>query len=520
DESALSRHFRIEPRAGTESGTLALLEPLDVADDAYAGRTVEGATVTYTGWTATSEDGTVTADTVQLIGLHDTEDGPSADKIVVNGMTITSDALDEDGEPSQVEASIDTLVLVDPSPALFADMVEVMTARDGGTDTAEGLVGQQQFRALQIESFAANVTGAEGSGDIAVAQVIVGNDRETERLDMVVESVAFDWSGQTPGGEDDPVELAMDGLTVLEFDTSSFEKETAMGSQMALANLFNPTSLMPYRQVDLGEMSLETRLFDLATDGFESDREETGTKTVLRSVLSPMVVTLKDLEGTPVAPYMDVLRDNGLAELTMRGSSTTEIDARADRMVVTDALFDLDEGFRTDCDYALQGVNAAAKALEESGVEPPVLSGEDPDLEAYFAQAELYQAAQAEANALIRIERLRCDLQDVPGNSLVTRGYAVAAEVTGKPVAVLKGTAKTAIAMGSMMAPSALERNLMDMVGGGLIDFIDTPGQTMTVTLAPAEPLPVTELMALQSGEKSLQEIGLTVEVKGPVASD
>jgi hypothetical protein len=115
---------------------------------------------------------------------------------------------------------------------------------------------------------------------------------------------------------------------------------------------------------------------------------------------------------------------------------------------------------------------------------------------------------------LIKLEGLNCDIQDVADNSLVERGYEVASAITGKSVPVLKGGAKTMIALGSLTAQSEFQRDLMDTVGSGLIDFIDNPGQTMTITMAPEQPVSITSLTGEDGNEPSIQPLNLTVEVQ------
>ena len=171
------------------------------------------------------------------------------------------------------------------------------------------------------------------------------------------------------------------------------------------------------------------------------------------------------------------------------------------------------------CNYSIMGLMAADAALKASGVTPPVLDvsddgDQDTAFEDYMNQSQAYAAAQAEANESIKLEGMSCDIQDVPGNSLVERGYKVASEITGKTVAVLKGGAKTMIALSSLTAQSEFQRDLMDTLGSGLIDFIDTPGQTMTIKMSPDEPVGIMSLAGEDGAEPNIKPLNLTVEVR------
>ncbi|MEM7729619.1 MAG: hypothetical protein AAF311_10140 [Pseudomonadota bacterium] len=543
---AMERHFSVEPRDGDAAETLERLDVLGLAD-MTEGRAIDGSTATFTDWRATEGNSEVTAARVVLRGLHETQDGlTKADAIEIEDIRVRDYETDTDGvDRDTIDASADRIVLVDPSPQMTGDIALVLRGyQDSSTpDAVNDLSNSMDFRALWLEGLEAEVDEmadpghpiAPRSGTLAVGQLIVGNDEETELLDMVLETVSFRWGqGEAQDGSEDeaaeddrpdPFTLDMDGLTLMGLDTDQLSGSVPRGAG-AVAGLaasafafMAPTAKPPYRQVDLGRMSVSSSLFDLDTDGFEADTQTEGDTVVMRTVLEPLALAFKDVSATPLGAHMEALRENGLDVVTLKGAATTTFDAKADRVRVTDGRTEIDEGLRMSCDYSVLGMNAATDALEASGLTPPTFEmsdGEDPQavMDKYMADAQAYSTAQAEANALIRLEGLDCDVQDVAENSLVTRGYAVASAVTGKPVAVLKGGAKTMIALSSLTAQSEFQRDLMDTVGSGLIDFIDTPGQTMTVTMAPETPVALTSLTGQDGTEPSLAPLGLSVEVK------
>ena len=348
---------------------------------------------------------------------------------------------------------------------------------------------------------------------MSVTQVVIGKDPENELLDLVVESVDFDFTAASQtGAATGPTVLKMDGMTALGLNTASVED--AQGGMGGLAGLMSPGGEPPYRSIDLGRVDYSSPQFDLDFAGFEADSETTSSGLLMRSVLQPMELSIKDAAGTPMAPYMDVLSENGMQTVTLKGSATTEIDRKADRITYSDARFEFDEGLRADCDYSLTGTMAAAKALRESGVTAPDFSTAqtNEDISRLIEQMDAFQTAQAEANANIRVEGGSCTVQDVAENSLVQRGYAVASGITGRPVPVLKASAQGLVAMTSLAAPDPFQRGLADTLGSAVIDFLGEPGQTLTVTLAPQEPLP---LGALQGdGSVDFDAMGLSAKVE------
>lgn len=526
DQTALSRYFEVKPRSGSEATTMTLLAALELDSETstQAARKIDGSTVTYTNWSAEHDGSVVKADQVRLIGLHEVDGRPTFDKMIVNDLRAEDFEGEDEGRVKMVEATLGEMTVVSPSPDLAQSLARLLRGEAGAdvtdNDTVSDMSDNQSFGALHLQDLTATAFEDDQEGTLSIAQIVVGNNKTDERLDLIVESVDFDWLDGGPGGSFD---LEMDGLTLLGLDTSADAKDVLPSPNMGLIGTYmkvlSPSGTMPYRQIDLGKLNLKSRIFDLTTEGFEADSETTGSKTTMRSVLSPMVVTFKDAAGTPIAPYMDVLRENGLAEITMKGSQTLTLDRKDDRMVVSDARLEIDEGLRTRCDYAVQGMVASADYMKAQGLSMPTLNidgnnAQEADFDKYMADMEAFRLAQVDANKRIKIESLNCDIQDVADNSLVERGYKVAAEVTGKPVAVLKGAAKTMIALGSLTARTEFERDLMDTVGSGLIDFIDTPGQTMTVTMAPETPVSITSLTGQDGSEPTIKPLGLSVKVQ------
>lgn len=523
DESQLSEHFVITARGGSEAETLELLSAAGFDSATYGERAINGSSVIYTDWTASSDDDFMRAERVEIIGLNGTNDGPTLDKLIVSGMVVEGFEGEGEDRSKVTDARVGSLVIVEPSAAMFVSLTDIMMARDTSSDAAMDKIeqlGDEEFRAFQVEDIVATVSEDGQNGMLALKQIIVGNDTDEGKMDIVLETLNFDWTG-AGGSVNDSVNVDMDGVTVMGLDTAQLDATPVAGTGLMAALMagMSPSATLPYRQVALGKMDITSSIFDLTSDGFEADSETKGDVTVLRSVFSPTLLTLKDLAGTPVAPYMDVLRENGLAEISFKGSSTASFDSKADRVSVTDSRMEIDEGLRSRCDYSVLGFSASAKALEASGLTAPVFDFSDTEdgdaaFETYLAQTEAYSAAQADANKLIKVEAMTCDIQDVPDNSLVERGYEVASAITGRSVPVLKGGAKTMIALGSLTAQSEFQRDLMDIVGSGLIDFIDTPGQTMTVTMSPEQPVAITTLIGEDGTEPSIKPLNLSVEVR------
>jgi hypothetical protein len=524
DESQLSEHFVIKTRSGTEAATLSLLTASGFDGATYGARTIDGANVVYTDWTASNDDASMRAERVEMIGLNETDGGPTLDKLVVSGMQVDGFEGEAENRVKVMDATVGSLVVVKPSAAMFANLADIMMAEDASsnaaTDTLEELSAQMDFRAFQVEDMAANVMEDGNTGTLSLKQIIVGNDKDEGMMDIVLETLDFVWVGAN-GNDAENFAINMDGLTVMGLDTEQLNNapNPSGGIASSLMAGLSPASSPPYRQIDFGKFNLTSAIVDVTSEGFEADSTSKGSTVELRSVFAPTLITLKDMSATRAAPFMEALRDNGLAEISLKGSSLTSFDLKADRVSVTDSRFEIDEGLRTRCDYSLMGLKAAEDALEASGLSQPVLDMADVDdregaFEKYLADMQAYSEAQTEANKAITLEAMNCDIQDVADNSLVERGYQVASAITGRSVPVLKGGAKTMIALGSLTAQSEFQRDLMDTVGSGLIDFIDTPGQTMTVTMAPSTPVSITSLIGTDGAEPSIKPLNLSVEVR------
>lgn len=518
DLRALERHFVVEPRDGPEADVLAALDALGLGE-VTDGRIIDGTTVTYTDWRA-EQDGTVAeADRVVLRGVHMSDDGATFDIMAVEDLDV-GDAEDA------MDLEVDALFIVEPSPGLAQQLVDVVRGVDtAGVDEAAEIAASSQFRALRVEGVSVEVEEDDIEVDMALNQFIAGYDRPGEELDIVLESLSFamepndamlaealeqdpDMDPAARAALSAPTRLDMDGMTLLGMRLT---EDALSGSPEALMALFQPSAEPPFRQLDVGAMSLDSAMVAMDTDGMEVDTQSRGDVLTTRSVFLPSRIDIKDTPMLPEA-VATTLRDNGLMEITFRGSSTSAYDAGADRMSVSEAQFEFDDSLRTNCDYALSGLKAAQDALDASGVSLPDSAWEtEEELDAFLSDMNTFQQAQAEANANIKLEGLDCTIQDVADNSFVTRAYAVASELTGMPVPVLKGQAKTVIAMSSLTAQNEFQRDLMDTLGSGLIDFLDTPGQTLRIVSEPAEPVSV---MSLAGENASIAPLGLQVTVE------
>ena len=515
DARALERHFQLEPRGGTEADTLAVLAALGL-DGVTDGRSINGSTASYAGWSARDGDTRFTAETLTLRGLHMEGGEPTFDALDAGGISLEereAGASGAGGGDALTTGTVERLLVVEPTPEFAADLAAVLRGEDAprAPDPLGGADGPPPFRALRLDDADIRIMDTDAPGTATLELLVVGNDEDAGTVDMIVDSVSLDI-----GEPDTPARLAlsMDGLTALDVAVEGRAGAPALPGPLGAASFLAPGADAPYREIDLGALSVDTPLFSLRTDGFEASSEEAGGGAlVLRSVLMPTVVDLKDGAGTPLAPFMESFRANGLAEMTLKGSQTNRFDRAADRVSVENGQLEIDEGLRLDCDYALRGLQAAADALEASGARMPdtALLETEAGLDQYLTELDAFQTAQGEANGRILIEALDCTVQDVPGNSLVTRGYQVASDVTGRPVAVLKGSAKTLIALSSLTAQSEFQRDLMDSLGSGLIDFIDTPGQTLRIRMAPEAPV---SIGTLSGPDASLDPLNLSVTVE------
>jgi hypothetical protein len=516
DAKALERHFQITARRGSESDALAALDGLGLSE-VTEGRVIDGSTVTYTDWRATDGDSEVTAGTVILRGVHESEEGATFDAIEMSDIRLLEygdDNPDADAAEDRTvvtDGTIETLVLVEPTAEFAADIIAALRGEEAveTPDPMEALDTDLDFRGLRVEGLSATVNEGVTTGTISLGQLVFGQDEKDDTLDVIIDTVAYDMATE---GAPEPITLRMDGLTALGVQVD-MDDSFGVGNPLFAMGALSPRAEPPYREVDFGAMTLNMSAFDLNMDGFEAKTEKSGDRMTLQSVLAPMVLRVKDATGTPLAPFMDVIRANDLDEITMKGSQTSTFDRRADRVSVTDSQFEIDGGLRFDCDYAVEGLRAAADALEASGATPPDFTSfeTEEEIDAYLSQLSAYETAMADANANIKMAALDCVVQDVPDNSLVDRAYAVASEVTGRPVPVLKGSAKTMIALSSLTAQSDFQRDLMDTLGTGLIDFLDTPGQTMQIRIAPDQPVAITTFTGTDA---SLDGLNLTVEVK------
>jgi len=181
---------------------------------------------------------------------------------------------------------------------------------------------------------------------------------------------------------------------------------------------------------------------------------------------------------------MQVIKSLGFDTMVFSAKSVTEMDEKTDRVSVKAASFDLEDGF--DLNY--KGEFSGLGEIRNLG----------PD-----ASPDDIQAVQDK----FKIHDFALSLED---KSIIDRGFKLAGEMTGQTPKNLRRQANGVLALGSLAALTQKDGSIYSEFTQALSEFLQDGG-TMTIQLAPDEPITLKELDGLQNGQKpDLKRLGFS----------
>jgi hypothetical protein len=195
----------------------------------------------------------------------------------------------------------------------------------------------------------------------------------------------------------------------------------------------------------------------------------------------------------------------GLSFLQMLGYDRVEINGRfvqnadegADRLSSEEYVLEAVDAFRLAFAYDITGIAAYMAAAAEQGVNLDSVDSLDPEL-----MAELF--------APLLINGFELELTD---DSIVERALQAVADQQGVTPDAVREQATAMMAIGTLMAPPGAVQTLVSQAIGAAGTFLEEQG-TLRITLAPEQPVAVSDLMAAFEAQDYDTALGLlNVEV-------
>jgi hypothetical protein len=418
----------------------------------------------------TAKDGkNITAKTVNFGGLHLDGETPKADVIDFGGLSIN-----HDDTSLEIEHLGLTKLSLSQNLGAISDIDDLLDVARLDLKTNTGPQGPESVV----------FKGISGTADKTLFDVDTlgwGQDPKDQHLRFAAKDIVIKTDDKTPM----TIRLSAAKLRGLEPINPAAEK--ALGqvqSRNGFLNLLTQNSQIG--NISVKDFGIESQIFTLDLPSLEQSAKTKNGVTVMNADMPKLALNFTAADNLPAQGQqaMQIIKSLGFNEMIFSAKSITEMNEATDRVNVKAASFDLKEGFDLNYKGEFSGFGALRKLTPDS------------------SPADL-QAAQDN----FKIHDFALSLED---KSIVERGFKLAGEMMGQTPKSLRRQANGMLAIGSLAALTQEDGSIYSEFTQALGTFLQDGG-TMTIQLAPDEPITLKELDGLQRGKKpDLKRLGFS----------
>lgn len=432
------------------------------------------------------DDQPMKIETMELKGAHMQGDLVAFDVITMNNMSTS----DEDAN-----VTIKKLELIKPSPTLSNEIAKAFGGDDEAFEEVEGDIGIGGFDMVGLD-----VAGDDGK--ITMDKFMFGAAEDKTGV-FTIRNLNMDIQ------EDEDVKLSLGSIDVTGVNIDKYKglvsesfKSGKNGEEIgeeAMKKIMN--SMNPYAP-DYKNFSLKNFDMDVAgltVDVASIDGETTvknGITTITQNT-SPMIITPPAEGGKKeMQQFTTALSDMGYDRLVFQSSSKSILDEARDSVEVIDSYLEMENGFKLNFDYSLNGV----KELMEKAT---ALSANNAAANNPLAAMEMLSS--------MTVSKARIAFQD---NSIVDRSFKFAAKQQGSDVDMLRNSAKAGLAFLPMMAKDPAQQTLAMEASQALGSFLDNSG-TLVIEMNPPTPVDMGAVTSgAQQGNFDVSTLGLSIRAE------
>ncbi len=459
----------------------------------FAQMSQEGAVYTFTDVDFAVDAGTLSAESMRLEDLRGVDGAPVFASLSLEGLTL-------DAAPVGAAATLDSLVLAEPTPAVG----RVIAAVFAGDEDLEPVLAPLEPRlvglgALTLDGLNANVAALDAATTLSIGTVEVSElDAETLGT-FAVRAVDFD--SPSPEG---PVSIDVDAFSVTGLDATIFQElfDIAQGVSAAEAEADAAADAGQDTPTDTGALeaifssSLFTDIYAKRLDAYDltqlaaniagakleiasitGDLREEGGKLLGSGAGEGVVISAdpgQGVLGEQLAVGLGVL---GYESLNFSFGGAVTADPQADRMRADTYRITLEDGFSLNMTYDFGGLEEHTKRAAELGIAAGGVIT-DPAM-----AASMYEP--------LVIHDFGFSFGD---QGITERAFAAIAAVTGEAPDDIKSNVQVGLLFLPAMADGPVAQRLAQDVAGALDSFFETPG-VVSLSMTPPEPIQVGELI-------------------------
>lgn len=479
-DKVFAKHFDVPSRKVTESEAKQALGELNLLDKSgealsWAESSGKNGNYIYTDLSAKDDDGQLTIAKAELVGVH------------MDGETATFDRADFSGikiydEKDDVTVTMDTLSVARPTPdmakAIITSLQNIKELDDLDMKVEDKDMG---FGALGMSGM--NISSNDVN--LSTESLMWGEDPETKLTDFKVQDVRFNLTEKT----DEPMTGSLKSLSATGIRSNIFDSlPNSRKGPLGMVGGFNPLA-KSYDTVKMEDLNFDSKVIEITSEGFEGKSTEKGGVTTQRAVGEPFIIRLKEAPKDREAKRAyDMVKDLGFDELVFQSSQTTILDANTDSVTVKDGLLTMKDGFKLSYNYDASGLKAMTDRMQAS-------NGQQMDVQ--------------DAMEDMKLNGFQLRLED---RSIVERGLKLAGKFRGAEPDQVKKELKVALALAPMMA-SGLEGEMLGEMAGAFGEFVDNGG-TLSIVMAPKEPISMQELADYKGSNLSKSDLGFSAKAE------
>jgi len=425
---------------------------------------------------------------LELTGAHMVGEKVAFDRIVFNDMTTVDD---------DANVSVKRIELLKPSPDLSGEIARAFSGDDEAFENFEGDISIGGFDMTGL-----NITG-DDDGTVTMDKLMFGEAKDKTGM-FTMKNLNMDVKDK------ERVQMNLGSIDVVGFNidkykgfiAESMKAESAAGGkdigEEAMKKLmasFNPYA-PDYKSISIKDFNADIDGLKIDMASADANATTKGGKTTIVQKSSPITIS------PPVQPsdrgmkeFADALTEMGYEKLVFRTSQESVLDENTDSMSVKDATFEMDDGFKLSYNYSLSGVKEMmdkAAMMEAGGSGPSAM------------------AAMEMMNSM-KFANMKVSLAD---NSIVDRGFKLAASKQGGNAESLKMQAKAGLAFLPMMAKDPAQQTLAMEASKALGEFLENSG-TLILEMNPTEPVLLGNIAnSAQKGDFDVSTLGLSIRTE------
>lgn len=424
--------------------------------------------------------------TLELKGAHMEGDLVAFDVITLNNMSKQDD---------DTLVSIKKLELIKPSPTISNEIAKAFGGDEEAFDDVEG-----EFSIGGFDMVGLDVAGEDSK--VTMDKFMFGKSKDKTGV-FTLRNLNMDIQ------EDENVKISlgsvdMTGVNIEKYkglisaaiessDSGEEIGEDVMKSIMGSMNPYAPD----YKSFLLKDFDTDIAGLTVDVDSIEGKTNTKNGITTITQNTSPMIITPPADGGKKeMQEFTTALKDMGYDRLVFQSSSKSILTEATDSVEVVDSYLEMQDGFKLNFDYSLNGVKEMMAKVAELGA---------------TNAANTNPLDAMEMLSSMKISKARIALQD---NSIVDRGFKFAAKQQGADVSMFRNSAKAGLAFLPMMAKDPAQQALAMEASQALGSFLDNSG-TLVIEMNPATPVDMGAITSgAQQGDFDVSALGLSIRVE------